>query len=56
MCVGRQGAWRIFQDDISTDSAIGAIGMKADSLEEQIPAIFESGDFVIEPFVRELLL
>tara|TARA_R100000081_G_C4650611_1_gene82551 strand:+ start:365 stop:508 length:144 start_codon:yes stop_codon:yes gene_type:complete len=47
MCVGRQIARWIFQDYISTDARVWAVGVKADSLEEQIAAILEPGDLVI---------
>ena len=56
MCVGRQIIWRVAYDYISTDSPVGAVRMKTDALFQQLAAVLESRYFVIESFVRELLL
>ena len=53
MCVGRQVARRVFQDHISTDARVWAVGVKADAFTEQLSTVFESCDFVVEPFVRK---
>ena len=55
MCVGRQGAWRIFQDYICTDSAVGAVGMESDAFLQKFSTVLQSCDLVVEPLIRQLL-
>ena len=53
--MGWQGAWRVFQHNIGTDSPIRAVRVKADAFTEQLSTVFKSCDFVVEPLVRQLL-
>ena len=47
MNVGRQIAWWIAYDNVSTDAAIRALGVKADALPKKFTAVFEPCDLVV---------
>ena len=47
MNVGRQIAWRIAYDNVSTDAAIWALGVKADALPKKFTTVFKPRDLVV---------
>ena len=51
MDVGRQNAWRIGQDNISTDFAVGRLGVKHHAFFHQVSAVTQPSYFVIEAFI-----
>ena len=54
MCVGRKRAWRIDQEDISTDACVGAVWMEHDSILHQVRAILETLDLVDHTLMSDL--
>jgi hypothetical protein len=53
MLVGRQNAWRINQNYISTDLAVGRLGVKHHTVFHQVSAVSQPSYFVIESFISE---